>query len=681
MPAAVALRALLVLALLLAPLVPDRAFAQDPAPECDTGDCAPRGAGQGDASSDELAHSAARIRQARTDFVLSLRHLLEALPGTYGDEGPALRAATAGMAEALRRWDRAIRAYQTPLEKVTGQADVHVALGTVLLERGRAKQAVEEFAAASRLAPGRAPVFLLLGLAFDAAGRHADAAKAFTRAATLPPGNAVAAYALSQQVRQSGTPGAALEGLQAFSRAVEPQLPLAAVPAQQPFPRTGLLRESGGVAPIWPPARYVAGFDALARGSYTEAVAAFDRAVTQDPLVAPLPTGAVAPLAAGLTALRAGHLRAALEHVKAAVAAAPDAAEPRRLLALALGADDRADDAIEQLQHAVRLDPTDERARLALGRTLASAGRAAMAERTFRDTLADIPMSAQSHFELGRLYDTAGRHREAADAFAAAAAVPPILGEERVHELIGRALIADTDFDGAIQAFTRRVEVSPNYAPAHRALAETYLQLGRDDEALAELTAAALIEPADALAHAGRAQLHLRNGRYQDAAGAARAALARDGTNLTALYALGTALVRLGRAGDGEDALARFRAGQDATRARDERGWELRLLRQTAAAHLERGELTEAVERLQAAVALQPDVDGYSTLGAVLKRAGRTQDALDALEQAVAHGGGPMVHALMADLLAALGRIDDSRRHLALAARARDERLRAGAPR
>jgi tetratricopeptide (TPR) repeat protein len=54
------------------------------------------------------------------------------------------------------------------------------------------------------------------------------------------------------------------------------------------------------------------------------------------------------------------------------------------------------------------------------------------------------------------------------------------------------------------------------------------LQLGRDDEALAELTAAALIEPADAQAHALRAQLYLRAGRYQEAAAAARAALARD---------------------------------------------------------------------------------------------------------------------------------------------------------
>lgn len=679
------LRALLVSALLWAPLAPVRALAQESVFECDTGDCA----GKRDTAPDELAQSAARIRQARTDFVRSLRHLLEALPGTYGDEGPALRAATAGMADALRRWDRAIRAYQTPLEKVVGQPDVHVALGTVLLERGRAKQAVEEFTVASRLAPDRAPVFLLLGLAFDAVGRHADAAKAFRRAATLPPGSAdnagkagkaVAAYAGAQQLRQSGTREAALEGLQAFSRAVESQLPLAAASAQQPFPRAGLLRESAGVAPVWPPARYVPAFEALARGSYAEAVEALDRAVTQDPLVAPLPSGAVAPLAAGLTALRAGHLQVALEHVRAAVTAAPDAAEPRRLLALELGADDRADEAIEQLRHAIRLDPADERARLALGRTLVSAGQAAMAERTFRDTLTHIPTSAHSHFELGRLYDTAGRHREAADAFAAAAAIAPILGEERVHELMGRALIADTDFDGAIQAFTRRVEVSPNYAPAHRALGEMYLQVGRDDEALAELTAAALIEPADALAHAGRAQLHLRNGRYQDAAGAARAALARDGTNLSALYALGTALVRLGRAGDGEEALARFRAGQDAARARDERAWELRLLRQTAAAHLERGELAEAVERLQTAVALQPDAQTYAALGAVLKRAGRTQDALDALEKAVAaQGGVPMVHALMADLLAALGRIDDSRRHAALAARARDERLRAGA--
>jgi tetratricopeptide (TPR) repeat protein len=389
----------------------------------------------------------------------------------------------------------------------------------------------------------------------------------------------------------------------------------------------------------------------------------------------------VAPLAAGRAALRAGDLRAALTQLGAAVAAAPDASEPRRLLAVALCADDRCDEAIEHLRRAVGLDPTDERARLALGRTLAAAGRFDMAEQAFQDTVAAIPMSAQSYFELGRLYDSQGRNDEAAEAFVAAAATRPVLGEERVYELMARARVAATDFDGAVEAFARRVHVSPNYAPAHRALAEMLLQLGRDDEALAELTAVALIDPRDAQAPAMRAQLHLRSGRYQEAAGAARAALARDANSSPALYSLGTALLQLGLVADGEDALTRYRVGLGVARARDERDSDLRVLRQSAAAHLERGEVADAVERLQAAVALQPDADTYSLLAAVLKRAGRTQDALDALEQAVARGGGPAAHVLMADLLAALGRMEDGQRHRALAARAREERFRAGAPR
>lgn len=669
---AVAPRALLVLVLLLDAGAPRRVSAQETT-ACDIVDCA--------SSSDGIGESAARIRQARTDFVLSFRHLLEALPGSYGDEGPALRAATAGMADALRRWDRAVRAYQSPLERVTGNADVHLALGTVQLERGRAKQAVEEFTAATRLTPDRASTFVLLGLALDAAGRHADAAKAFTRASTLPPGNASAAYASGQQWYHANSPDAAVNSLQAFRRAIEPQLPLAAVPAQQPFPRAGLLRESAGVAAIWPPARYISGFDALARGAYAEALTAIERAAAGDPLVKLPPSGAVESLAAGRTALRKGQLRAALTHLNAAVLAAPDAAEPRRLLAVALLADDRDEDALEQLQRAVRLDPTDERSRLALGRALASAGQSAMAEQTFRDTLAVIPMSAQSHFELGLLHDTAGRHRDAAAAFAAAVAVRPLIGEERVHELIGRALVADGDFDGAIRAFTARVALTPNYAPAHRALAQTYLQLGRDEEALAEFTAAGLIDPADALAHAGRAQLHLRAGRYEEAARAAQAALARDATNLTASYALGTALVRLGRADEGDAALARFRAGQDAAQAADQRAWELRLLRQNAAGHLERDEYADAIVNLQSAVALQPDAETYAALGAVFKRAGRPQEAVGALEQAVGRGAGPTAHALLGELLASLGRGEESQRHLALAARARDERFLAGASR
>jgi tetratricopeptide (TPR) repeat protein len=295
-----------------------------------------------------------------------------------------------------------------------------------------------------------------------------------------------------------------------------------------------------------------------------------------------------------------------------------------------------------------------------------------------RETVAALPASAEAHFELGRLYQSLERRLEAADAFAAAAAFKPLVGVERLYELIGRLRLADADFDGAIEAQWRRVEASPNLADAHRSLGETYLQLGRHDEAHAELVAAVLIDSADAGAHAALAQVHLRAGRYDAAAAAARAALARDANHLGALYALGTALVRLGQAGEGVAAIERFQTLQAASRARDERAWNQKLLAQTAWMHAEQGQFDEAVALLRDAATIEPTAETYLSLGVVLKRAGRHQDALEALERAAALHAGPLVHAQLAEVYTALGRPDESRRQLALHARAKEERFRAG---
>ena len=658
---------LLALAVLLAPETPGRVHAQE-RPGCEAGDCR--------SISDDLADSVARIQQARTDFVLSLRRLLESLPGTHGDEGPQLRSAIASMSEALGRWDRAIRAYQAPLASATGNPDVHVALGTVHFDRGRPQQAAAEWSVASRLAPERLDVFLLLGLAHDTSGRHADAARAFEKAAALAPSNAAALYGLARQRQRLGQDTGAVDVLRAFHERVTPPAPSASR-RQPPFLRGGLLRETAGVAPIFPPALYSAGFDALGRGDYAAAVVAFERAAAQDPLAAAR-SGA---LAAGTAALRGGELRVALERLEEAVAAAPDVTEGRRLLAVALEADGRPAEAIEHLQAAIGRDPRDERSRLALGRALSAAGRPLDAERALRETLEALPASAQAHAELGRLYQSLERRHEAAAAFEAAAARGPIVGGERLYELIGRLRLTEADFDGAIAAFRRRVDASPNHAEAHRTLGDTYLQLGRDDEAQAEFAAAVLIDPADAHAHAARAQVHLRHERYEQAASAARAALEREPDHLGALYALGTSLLRLGQATQGAAAIDRFHALQTTARARDERAWELKLLRQNAFMHAERGEFDEAVKALRDALALEDSAEAYLSLGVVLKRAGRHGDAVAALEHAAALGAGPDVHVHLSEVYAAAGRAADSQRQMALYARAKDERFRAGAAR
>ena len=179
-------RALLVLAILLVAGAPGRVFAQDPAPECETGDCR--------RASDELADPPPA--SVRREPISCSRF------GACSRRCPVLTATRArrcalpspALAEALGRWDRAIRAYQTPLAAVTGNADVHVALGTVQFERGRPQHAASEWAVASRLAPDRAPTCSCC-LAWPSTRPAATPRprRRSTRAAMLPPRNAVAA--------------------------------------------------------------------------------------------------------------------------------------------------------------------------------------------------------------------------------------------------------------------------------------------------------------------------------------------------------------------------------------------------------------------------------------------------------------------------------------------------------
>ena len=202
-----------------------------------------------------------------------------------------------------------------------------------------------------------------------------------------------------------------------------------------------------------------------------------------------------------------------------------------------------------------------------------------------------------------------------------------------------------------------------------------------DQEAQAEFAAAVLIDPADAHAHAARAQAHLRHERYEHGGAAARAVLEREPDHLGALYALGTSLLRLGQATQGAATIDRFHALQTTARARDERARELKLLRQNAFMHAERGEFDEAVKALRDALALEDSAEAYLSLGVVLKRAGRQRRRRRGARagrrpRRRAGGARPSVRGL---------RRGGSRRRQpaadALYAGAKDERFRAGAVR
>ena len=145
-----------------------------------------------------------------------------------------------------------------------------------------------------------------------------------------------------------------------------------------------------------------------------------------------------------------------------------------------------------------------------------------------------------------------------------------------------------------------------------------------------------------------------------------------------ARYSLGSALLRLGRTEQGRKEILEFEQLQAEARAREEREWELRLIRQAASVSLDKGDYEQVAEQLRKAIPDSPDDPAsYVSLGAVLKRLGRHAEAVENFNKALALKAGVDVHRLLAESYEALGRLEDSQRHRDIYARAKQERLRA----
>ena len=122
-----------------------------------------------------------------------------------------------------------------------------------------------------------APIFYALrALAYGAADRPDEAARALRRAIAIDPRNPTLSYALAQRLAQLKQPADAAQALRGVQRALDERRTSTA-----PAAPTGARHSSGsicsarssGAAPIFPQARYAAGFAALESGDYETALA------------------------------------------------------------------------------------------------------------------------------------------------------------------------------------------------------------------------------------------------------------------------------------------------------------------------------------------------------------------------------------------------------------------------
>lgn len=648
--------------------------------ECPTSPCEPAAQSTSPAYA-QLWSDASAAHQHKLQFVDAFQRFLRAEGGTFGDEGRALTDALESMGRSLAAWDESIARTKARAARMTPGAEVHVALATMWLDRYRLDEAVRELDAVDHSGDrrNRADVHLLHALALGALNRNQEAVRALRESVALDPDNPVAYYALVQQLSHLGRTGDVSDARRGLERALQRRRTAKRDDDGRfaPFERVDLLRQAPGVAPIFAHARYAAGIAALQAGDYEGAVAKLREAASGDPLVSG--TGpAREAIGRAAAMLQEGRLDGALEQMRTAVGAWPEVSELYRLLGLAYWIADEQGKSIEHLRKAMTLAPGDERALVRLADVLVSERRYAEAERELR---ASPVQSGQITYRLAQIYQRQALLDDAAKAMRESDAFGAVVGRDYFYQSWGSLLVNQADFDGAIAAYARRIEVNPNSAEAHRQIGEIYILQGRHDEALTELSVATWLDPADAKAHAAAGQVYTRLLKYPEAIAALTRALSLDDSLREARYALGTVLMRTGREAEGKAALETFGRQQAEAEALGRRDFEIDALRRQASKQALAGDGSQAIALLQQVLALDPENSrSHRDLGVALLRSRSADEAIEHLRRAQQLEETSEGWALLTEAYATAGNADESARMRAAYAdavrRARIERIR-----
>ena len=619
-------------------------------------------------------------------FTEALARFSLALDGAFGDEGPAATASLAAMDRARQQWDSVIRTYEAGLAADVRRAPpelaarMHLALAGAYLDRGRFPDARRELDEVIRLDGRRAEALTVRGLIeSQVTAQPREALDDLARAASLTPTDPVRAYLHARQLLVGEGAGDATAA--ALQRFVAVKAASGAASDATPFVRLGLVQEVPDIEPFFPPAPYHGGFEALAAGRYEDALSQLRTAAIFDPLITP-PAGIAEPLRAASTALRSGDAAASLVQLRNAATTAPQVSEVHRLLGLAYLANEETERGLAELKTSITLELSYERPRLDLARALFDRGQFADALTLLTDTLVAIPDSGRARYLLGLTYQRQGNYSGAMEELGKAAALEPLLGLNSIYQSIGALRRSQQDYEGAIDAFSRRAALVPNDAFAHHELAEMYFRVGRLDEALAEHTVALMLDPRRADSLVGVAQVHLRAGRFAEAAAAAKRATELTADHKEARYVLATSLLRLGRADEGSRELAEYQRLQSEATVLQSKRFEIAALRRDATVSAANGDHDRAIALLRKALEADPaNPASELDLGLELLRAGKAADAIPHLRAAIP-GGPPDVHRQLAAAYDAAGQSDESRRERALYVQARQDALRrAGAGR
>lgn len=354
--------------------------------------------------------------------------------------------------------------------------------------------------------------------------------------------------------------------------------------------------------------------------------------------------------AVGALALRAGETATALEASERAVSLDPEWSEAASLHARALAADDRTDEALAYL--AARPDADTPQMRFERGILLFSAERTDEARQVLEALVDDEPGNAAALRALGYLEYFDGNFEAARTRFMALLATGRYADDAMFY--LGSIAEQEGDLEEAARMFSQ-VAGGENFVTAQVRLALLMFQFGHPEVGIEHLEDLAQLNPAyEVELSSARAELWMRMDQPDKALEVYDEILARHPESDDALYARALLYERLDRVDDAIADLEKVLARQpdDPT--------ALNALGYTLADRTDRYQ--EAYDLIRRAYEQVPDSAAViDSMGWVLFRLGRYEEARGHLERAWELQRDPEIAAHLGEVLWAMGRIDEAR--------------------
>jgi tetratricopeptide (TPR) repeat protein len=229
----------------------------------------------------------------------------------------------------------------------------------------------------------------------------------------------------------------------------------------------------------------------------------------------------------GLALFKSGALKAAINTwsplLKSPAASSEDAIRLNILMGMAHYGLGEYAAAVPYLRAVTAADPQNLPYRLMLAQSCMWSKQYQCVLDTYHEILNLNAESVEAAMLAGEALDQMQNHQGALEQFRAAVKVDP--KAPNAHFLLGYMLWTDSEFEEAAQEFLAELANLPNSARALAYLADAYIHLGKQDEALPLAEKAAQIDPGGVKAHVDLGILYGDRGRQQDAVKEFKAAI------------------------------------------------------------------------------------------------------------------------------------------------------------